>query len=212
MGSHGFKNGRHGGRQDNTHGGYGSHGGRGGYGSHGGRGGRHGGLLGSVLGAIGDRDSRAGGRHDGGRYVEDDGWDAESHGAPNRSQGRAGAPQAENARGLPRFGFGLALVALVIWSLLAWLAYGLADGLIAWTSANAGAILQTGKDAVAVTGVGKEVAGALDVAQGAGFISGTLALIAVFLRPAVIVGWMIGAAVILAAPWLLSRLVRRRFH
>ena len=88
----------------------------------------------------------------------------------------------------------------------------MADGLLACTSTNAGAIMQTGKDAATATDLGKEIVGTFDVAQGSGFVAGLLNLIGVFLRPVVVIGWMIGAAVILAAPWLLSRLFSRRFH
>jgi hypothetical protein len=84
----------------------------------------------------------------------------------------------------------------------------LADGLLA---TNAGAIMQTGKDAATATDLVKEIVGTFDVPKGSGFVAGLLNLIGVFLRPVIVIGWMIGAADILAAPWLLSRLFRR-FH
>ncbi|GLS32351.1 hypothetical protein SAMN04488498_11730 [Mesorhizobium albiziae] len=174
-----------------------------------------GGLLGSVLGAIGGGDSRGDEMADR-RYNERRGQaeerDAGEYGSPSRPFGRVDAAPLDRGSRVKKMGFGVALVALVIWSLIAWIAYGLADGLIAWTSTNAGAIMQTGKDAATATGLGKEIVGTFDVAQGSGFVAGFLNLIGAFLRPVVVIGWMIGAAVILAAPWLLSRLFSRRFH
>lgn len=108
--------------------------------------------------------------------------------------------------GLPRrIAWAVAAMAFALWSLLAWGAYGLADGLLGWGATNAGAVIDGGRDLASAAGVGRPVGQAADALGLEGLASGGLGLLRAVLAPAVIVLWAVGAALLLAAPWLLSR-------
>jgi hypothetical protein len=84
----------------------------------------------------------------------------------------------------------LAGAALLLWSLLCWLAYGLGDVLEDWLAANASFIAG---DAL----IGGLIQTLLNAGQGLGLI--------------VVLGvWLVGAAMILIPTWLLKRLFRQR--
>ncbi|WP_246765317.1 hypothetical protein [Aminobacter sp. SR38] len=185
------------------------------------------GLLGTVLGEIGKRlgDKAANGSHDGSS------WGGSSHGigrggggnwgADQRSpsgdtasaafgrDGRAHPGKAAPRSRLPGFGSTAALVVLVVWTLLAWGGYSLVDGVLAWTSSNAGALVQTGRDAAAATGIGSEVVGVVGSAETSGLLGGFFALLGAVLKPLVVVVWLVGAVLIMAAPRLVSLLTRK---
>ena len=101
--------------------------------------------------------------------------------------------------------WGLVAIGLAVWSLLAWGAYGLADGLIGWGAANAGAAVEGGKDLATAAGVGKPVGQAVEALNLGGLAGQGLDLLRTLLGPVIIGVWAIGAAVTLAVPWLLSR-------
>lgn len=168
---------------------------------------RRGELLGAALAALGSGKS-SGGKGPDGHGVGND--NAGQFGVRGQPLGRDGIADGERRSRLPKFGLGAAFVALVLWTLFAWVGYGLADSILAWLSSNAGVIVQSGKDAAAATGIGKDVIGAVDSAQTTGFLGGLVGLVGVVLRPLIVVVWALGAAFILAVPWLIS-LLRRRF-
>lgn len=166
-------------------------------------------LLGAVLGEVGKRFGEKGG-HRGGA------GNSGGHGAGNVSGafGRDGREHSGNAQPrsrMPGFGTAATLVILLVWTLLAWGGYSLVDGVLAWTSSNAGALVQTGKDAAAATGIGSEVVGVVGSAETSGLLGGFFALVGAVLKPLVVVVWMVGAVLIMAAPWLVS-LIKRKFR
>ncbi|MBT1155114.1 hypothetical protein J1C56_05875 [Aminobacter anthyllidis] len=177
---------------------------------HSGKGRDKGGLLGAVLGAIG---SQLGDKTSGGQQGGNSGGGGPSgnlSGAFGRD-GRFSSAKTQRPSRMPRFGTAATLVVLVLWTLLAWLGYSLVDVVLAWTSSNVGTIVQTGKDAATATGIGTEVVGVVDSAETSGMLGGFLALVGAVLRPLIVVVWLGGAVLIMAAPWLVS-LIRRKFR
>lgn len=173
---------------------------------HRGRGKGYGGLLGEVLEAINARqgDKAADGGRGSGKK-----WGSGEQ-ASQAAFGRDGSAKVERRSRMPKFGTAAALTVFVLWTLFAWVGYSLVDSILAWASTNVGAIVQTGKDAAAVTGIGTDVVSAFDSSQTTGFLGGLVGLVGVVLRPLIIVVWLGGAVLILAAPWLVSLLRRRR--
>ncbi|WP_018427148.1 hypothetical protein [Hoeflea sp. 108] len=185
------------------------------------------GLLGSVLGEIGKRlgdkapgSSRGGSSHGGGHGGSSRGgsdhdggnWGQRSPLGNDGAFGRDGRGLQEKTAPrsrLPGFGRTAALVVLVVWTLLAWGGYSLVDGLLAWTSTNAGALVQTGRDAAAATGIGSEVVGVVGSAETSGLLGGFFMLLSAVLKPLVVVVWLVGAVLIMAAPRLVSLLTRK---
>lgn len=195
------------------------------------------GLLGTVLGEIGKRlgDKASNGSHDGkswGGSSHGGGSHGSSHGSIGRGgggnwgadqrspsgdtassafgrDGRAHPGKAAPRSRMPGFGSTAALVVLVVWTLLAWGGYSLVDGVLAWTSSNAGALVQTGRDAAAATGIGSEVVGVVGSAETSGMLGGFFALLSAVLKPLVVVVWLVGAVLIMAAPRLVSLLTRK---
>lgn len=172
---------------------------------HRGRGKGHGGLLGEVLEAI---NARQGDKAADGRRSGSEKWGSGQQ--PSQAIGRDGPAKVERRSRMPKFGTAVALTVLVLWSLFAWVGYSLVDSILAWTSTNVDAIVQTGKDAATATGIGTEVVSAFDSSQTTGFLGGLVGLVGVVLRPLIIVVWLGGAVLILGAPWLVS-LLRRKF-
>lgn len=165
----------------------------------------HGGELGEVLKAINawQGDKAADGRRDGAGK-----WGSSEHGS--QAYGRDGSAKVERRSRMPKFSMAVALIVLVLWSLFAWVGYSLVDSILAWTSTNVDAIVQTGKDAATATGIGTEVVSAFDSSQTTGFLGGLVGLVGVVLRPLIVVVWLGGAVLILGAPWLVSLLRRKR--
>lgn len=168
------------------------------------------GLLGAVLGEVGKRfgDKASGGHRGAGGNSGGHGTAGNVSGAFGRD-GRAAAVKAAPRSRMPGFGSTAALVVLVVWTLLAWGGYSLVDGVLAWTSSNAGALVQTGRDAAAATGIGSEVVGVVGSAETSGLLSGFFALVGAVLKPLVVVVWLVGAVLIMAAPRLVSLLTRK---
>lgn len=214
MGWHGSKNGRRG---------HGSHG-HGGYPA-----GRHSGLS-SILGSLskgsrrneghGDDDEREdrGDRYrDGQRYDEghsrqfawgrptgDRGYASEGAfgGRPGGgSSSPASAPSIQS-----KFVFLGAIGAVLVWSLFAWVAYGLVDGLGGWLSANSSTLLQGGKDAIGTIGIGKEVVDQVNVQGAGGLLQQLVASAVAVARPVIVFVWFLGSLAILALPFVLRRL------
>jgi hypothetical protein len=109
---------------------------------------------------------------------------------------------------------GAALVALVVWSGLAWMVYALADPLLGWLAANLGVLIDSGRNVATAVG-GSEVgglAGPLDMESLGGQL---IAWLRVLLKPAILLVWALGALIIAATPLVLPRILRllaeRRF-
>ncbi|KAA0946402.1 MAG: hypothetical protein KKC24_04270 [Gammaproteobacteria bacterium] len=98
------------------------------------------------------------------------------------------------------------LVGLVLWSLLAWVGYALVDPVLGWVAANAGLLVDGGKGLA--TGAGKEVGSVVDNLNVSGFLGQAIALLRVIVKPAIIVLWVIGTLVLIAAPVILPRVGR----
>lgn len=111
-----------------------------------------------------------------------------------------------------RFGFGLIVVLLVLWSAFAWGAYELADWAIGWLSASTDTLIETGKDAAGQTGVGKDIVDAVEAGRNSGLYDQILAAIRFLTGPAIVAVWALGALAILALGFfgrILSGLIRR---
>lgn len=181
------------------------------------------GLLGAVLGEIGKRlgDKAPSGSHGGSSRGGSGHGGAGNWGANQRSpsghdgsaafgrDGRGLQGKTEPRSRLPGFGSTAALVVLVMWTLLAWGGYSLVDGVLAWTSSNAGALVQSGRDAAAATGIGSEVVGVVGSVETSGLLGGFFTLVGAVLKPLVVVVWLVGAVLIMAAPRLVSLLTRK---
>jgi len=95
------------------------------------------------------------------------------------------------------------LVGLVLWSLLAWIAYSLVDPVVGWVAASAGLLVDGGKGLATVVGAGKEVGAVVDNLNVNDFLGQTIALLRVVLKPAIVIVWAIGALALFAAPVIL---------
>ena len=100
------------------------------------------------------------------------------------------------------------LVGLVLWSLLAWAGYALVDPVLGWVAASAGFLLDSGKDIATATGAGKEVGVVVDGLNASGLLGQVVALLRGILKPTIVVVWVIGALVLIAAPAILPRIGR----
>lgn len=107
------------------------------------------------------------------------------------SQGfRGEAPRLGRAKPLL---WAVALAGVGLWSLIAWVAYGVVEPFFGWAAANAGPF---------ASGLGAGGIGAL-----LGQMSAWLQSIA---RPAIIIVWAVGALGLLAAPMILPAVIRLR--
>jgi len=100
----------------------------------------------------------------------------------------------------------LAGAALIVWSLLTWLAYEVVDGVTAWLKLNGAPTLDGAKDLATLRGVGKEAALVFEKLGGAGLVGQGADLLLRIAKPAIVVIWAIGAVVLVLAPFVLSRL------
>lgn len=135
----------------------------------------------------------------------------------DRGTRMAGDPAYYDAsRRLPRkLPMAVVLVGLILWSLFAWIGYALVDPVLSWVAANAGVLLDTGKGLAAATEAGKEVGAAVDTLNVGGLLGQAIALLRVVLKPAIVIVWAIGALLLVAAPFIISKvgrlLARRRY-
>ena len=122
------------------------------------------------------------------------GW----HGDRRHSYRAGGMPGPGRPLGRPKpILWAIVFVGVAIWSILPWLAYGLADPLLGWasdTNASAGATI---------------FGGAI-----AGLIGQVVALLGAAAKPAIIAIWAIGALALVLAPVVLPGIIRlrQRFH
>lgn len=115
-------------------------------------------------------------------------------------------PQRGGGMGLlRRVSWGAAIVGIAIWSLIALVAFLLADPVLAWLSAAMGVALSTGKDAASVLGAG-EIAGILvDSANATGLPELAMNLLNLLAKPAIVVVWLLGVVVMLILPALAGK-------
>lgn len=82
------------------------------------------------------------------------------------------------------------------------------DGALGWVAANAGLVVDSGKNLATATGVGKEAGDVVDSLNVSGVLGQVIALLQIVLEPAIVGLWAIGALAILAAPLILSKIGR----
>lgn len=112
---------------------------------------------------------------------------------------------ARSRRKLP---MAVILVGLVLWSLLAWIAYSLVDPALGWLAASAGLLVDGGKDIATATG-GKEVSSILaNINVRGGFWGQAIVFLGVVLKPAIVIVWVIGALILAAASFILPKIGR----
>lgn len=99
----------------------------------------------------------------------------------------------------------ISLFGLVIWSLTVWLAYFFSDAVIAWIGSSGPALTSIGK-----TVVGNEASAMIGVLKLDQLASSGVALLRNLLAPALLIIWVIGAAIILFIPSILARIVTMR--
>lgn len=122
----------------------------------------------------------------------------------NRGDQRA-AQGARQRRGT--VSFSVTVILFVVWSGLIYLGYGLADVVLAWLASSGDSLIQTGKDAGAVLGVGKEAGALAENLNVSGLWQQLIGLLRMALAPLVFVLWAIGAILILVLPRILGRLI-----
>jgi len=130
--------------------------------------------------------------------------DVRESGFPRQGEGHVGAPPR---RPRPVFWL-LALAALLAWSLVAWIAYGLADGVLGWLADGSGAAVEAGRGIAGAAGVGREVGAAIDGANLGGLLGQGFTLLRAIAKPAIVLIWLLGGIVILAAPLVVPRILR----
>lgn len=121
------------------------------------------------------------------------------------------AQQAIGVRGGPRprlkpFVWAVAFIGLLVWSLLAWLAYEAADGVMGWLKANAATTLDSAKALAGPSGVAKEAITVSDGLRSTGFLGQAIDLLLGVAKPAIVVIWAAGAVMLAIGPFVLSRL------
>lgn len=98
------------------------------------------------------------------------------------------------------------ITGLVVWSLLAWVAYALTDPVLGWIAASAGLVLESGKNIATAAGAGKEVGTVVDGINASGFLGQAIALLRLALKPVIVIVWATGALAIIAAPLILRKI------
>lgn len=147
---------------------------------------------------------RHGGSHRGGGWPgghRGSGRVVSGHDAPGSFPGGGYPPGSPSPRPRPVV-WAAALVAVAVWSLLAWAAYDLAGDGLAWLGGNASALAQQGRGLAGAAGVGREFGAAVEGLNAAGVLGALRGI----LKPLIVVVWVAGAVALLAAPLLLARL------
>lgn len=172
--------------------------------------GRHGGDGRNIGHGAGHRDNHghAQERHDSAAQWGRAGQTA-SGGSASGHNNRGGTNGSAHPSGIvSKFTTVAAIAALVLWSLLAWGAYGLVDVLGGWLFANGGRLLQGGKDAAGAVGIGKEIIDRVDIQGTSGLLQQLIGAALVVARPTIVFVWSLGALAIVAAPFVVRRLDR----
>lgn len=114
-----------------------------------------------------------------------------------------------------RFPTLVVLVGLALWSLFAWIGYASVDPVLGWIASNAGLLVDGAKELATASDAGKEAGSVLDNLKVSGILGQAIALLQAVLKPAIVIVWAVGAAVLVAAPLVLSKigaLLARRRH
>lgn len=114
--------------------------------------------------------------------------------------------RGNGVRGGGRVPVGLILVAVALWSALAFGAFLLVDPLLAWFAAAAGPLADAGAGAARWVGLGREAAAIRDVTNVDGLAAWVISVLAVVLKPVIALIWLIGTLILLAAPAIFRRL------
>lgn len=113
----------------------------------------------------------------------------------NSPFGYTGGPPQD---GRAPIGWGIILLALLVWTALAYFGSLAADAILSWLASSSGAVLDAGKSAGGV--LGKEVGVAIDSLKSTGVVDQAVSLLRTILKPAAIAIWALGAlAIILLA-------------
>lgn len=121
----------------------------------------------------------------------------------DRSKRQSGPPWQPTKAGRLVAWFDI-LIGLTLRSLLAWIGYVSADGILNWIAGNAGAVIENGKT-IAGAGVGKD---AIILVEGLnlGDLAGSaIASLKLVLKPAIILIWAIAALVLVAIFLILAK-------
>lgn len=97
------------------------------------------------------------------------------------------------------------LAALAVWTLLAFVAWMVVDPLLVWVGGLVAPALDVGAAVGGVVGIGKEVGAVIEASRAEGIAIWLLGVVGWLAKPAIVIGWAFGVAVILVAPRLLRR-------
>ena len=127
----------------------------------------------------------------------------------NQDRGRypgrenSGYPEPRRTQGGSRL---FVIIGLAVWSLLAWIGYVSVDAITGWLAIFADVAVASAKSIAAIFGIGKEVGNVADAVKSSGLQDQTIALLRWIAKPAIVVVWVIGALVLIAAPAIVSRI------
>ena len=99
------------------------------------------------------------------------------------------------------------LIAMAVWTLLAWLAYASTDPILAWLTATVSGVVENGQGVAEVLG-GRPAGEAVRALDASGLAGQLLELVRIVAKPAIIALWGLGIAVLAALP-VLASVVRR---
>lgn len=97
------------------------------------------------------------------------------------------------------FVFGFALLVMVAWSLVVWVAYSMIDPVLGWLAASAPNLMNVGKEAAIAAG-GKPAGDLLQALNADGLFSQIVRLLQVIAKPLLIAIWLMGMAVLAFLP------------
>jgi hypothetical protein len=97
------------------------------------------------------------------------------------------------------------LAALAVWTLLAFGAWVVVDPLLVWAGGLVAPVLDVGSAVGGVVGMGKEVGAVIEASRAEGIAMWLLGVLGWLAKPAIVIGWALGAVAILIAPGLLRR-------
>ncbi|WP_198672091.1 hypothetical protein [Pseudogemmobacter bohemicus] len=161
---------------------------------------------------------RKGGSHGGRRDYPsprpyDDGYNNMGNGRdPYRSDPYDTAPAA-GRRASSGIILVVMMVGIVVWSLLAWVGYSLADPLLAWLGAAVLGVAEGGRGLAVAVG-GQPAGAAMDMVNAGGLAAQAMALLQLLVKPAIVLIWLLGIVALLALPFLLplARRLASRFR
>ncbi len=110
--------------------------------------------------------------------------------------------------------WGVAVVGIGVLTLAAGIGFVLVDPLLNLLASLIGVAVTSGKDAATLFGAGDLAGIAIDAAKSTDLPSQILALLAVVLKPLIVIGWAIGVVLLLALPVIAGKLAEasRRYR